>query len=84
MYTQHGQSNLNERFKTQAKDYHSIKGPIWKRFSKMHTDSQILADQLTLYQPGRQIMPTTFLLAPHILGPPWLCYEYNTRISLQL
>ena len=58
MYTQHGQSNLNERFKIQAKDYHSIKGPIWKQFSKMHTAPQILADQLTLSQPGGQIMPT--------------------------
>jgi hypothetical protein len=29
---------------------------------------QILADQLTLSQPGGQIMPTTFLLSGHFVG----------------
>ena len=62
MYTQHGQSKLNERFKTQAKDYHSINGPIQKQFSKLHNTLQILADQLTLYQTGEEIMLTLFLL----------------------
>ena len=49
---------------------------------------QIFADQLTLSQPGRQIMPTTLLLAPRILRPSYgpaqsLTLDYDS-VNMQL
>ena len=42
--------------------------PMWAGGA---TISRILADQLTLFKPGRQIMPTTLLTARRIFSPTY-------------